>query len=57
MPSKDSPKATPDNATGLKPKHTQDVENKPDNKPAKAASDKDNNGKPDKRENQEKTKE
>lgn len=48
MAKKDSPGAKPDNATGLKPKHTQDVENTPDNKPAKAASDKDNDGKPDK---------
>lgn len=48
MPKQDSPGAKPDNATGLKPKHTQDVENTPANRPAKAASDKDNDGKPDK---------
>lgn len=53
MPTKDSPKAKPDNATGEKAKHTQDVENKPDNKPAKAASDKDNNGKGDNAEKKE----
>lgn len=54
MPKKDSPGAKPDNATGIKPKHTQDVENKPSNAPSKAASDKDNDGKPDKRQEQEK---
>lgn len=52
MPTKDSPDAKPDNATGQKPKHTQDVENTEKNKPAKAASDKDNDGKPDKRQDQ-----
>lgn len=57
MPTKDSPQGKPDNATGRKPQHTQDVENKPANKPAPAASDKNNDGKPDKRQEAEKNKE
>lgn len=51
---KDSPNATRDDATGRKPQHTQDVPNNESNKPAEAASDKDNDGKPDKREAREK---
>lgn len=50
LPEKESPDAKTDKATGYTPKHTQDVENTEKNKPAPAASDKNNNGKPDKRE-------
>lgn len=56
MSKKDSPGAKPDNTTGLKPQHTQDVENTEKNKPAKAASDKDNDGQPDKKQETEKKK-
>lgn len=53
MPTKDSPQGKPDDATGQKPQHVGPAPTGP-RAPAKAASDKNNDGKGDRKQDQKK---